>query len=121
MLYTYSDSKGYVACNIEFNGKQIIYVRCAYDNEVGFGAKLFELDTETKEVKKIWTDTQEELLVDYASFKGNDEFYYLSTSPANKLINEGKKIGNHYYFINANGEKKLMYDNVKEWVAKDVD
>ena len=118
LLYTYSDSKGYVACNIEFNGKQIIYVRCAYDNEVGFGAKLFELDTETKEVKNIWTDTQEELLGDYASFKGNNEFYYLSTHPANKLLNEGEVIGNHYYFINANGEKKLMYDNVKEWLVE---
>ena len=118
LLYTYSDSKGYVACNIEFNGKQIIYVRCAFDNEVGFGAKLYELDTETKEVKNIWTDTQEELLVDYASFKGNDEFYYLSTSPANKLINEGEVLGCHYYLIYSNGEKKLMYDNVKEWVVK---
>ena len=118
LLYTYSDSKGYVACNIDFNGKQIIYVRCAFDNEIVFGAKLYELDTETKEVKNIWTDTQEELLVDYASFKGNDEFYYLSTSPANKLINEGEVLGCHYYLIYSNGEKKLMYDNVKEWVVK---
>ena len=62
LLYTYSESKGYVACNIDFNGKQIIYVRCAFDNEIVFGAKLYELDTETKEVKNIWTDTQEELL-----------------------------------------------------------
>ena len=118
LLYTYSDSKGYIGRCIEFNGKQIIYVRCAFDNEVGFGAKLYELDTETKEVKNIWTDTQEELLVDYASFKGNDEFYYLSTSPANKLINEGEVLGCHYYLIYSNGEKKLMYDNVKEWVVK---
>ena len=121
LLYTYSDSKGYIGRCIEFNGKQIIYVRCAFDNDIEFGAKLFELDTETKEVKNIWTDTQEELLVDYASFKGNDEFYYLSTSPANKLINEGEVLGCHYYLIYSNGEKKLMYDNVKEWVAKDVD
>ena len=121
LLYTYSDSKGYIGRCIEFNGKQIIYVRCAFDNDIEFGAKLFELDTETKEVKNIWTDTQEELLVDYASFKGNDEFYYLSTSPANKLINEGKKIGNHYYLVYADGNKKIIYDNVKEWVAKDVD
>ena len=104
LLYTYSDSKGYVACNIDFNGKQIIYVRCAFDNEIVFGAKLYELDTETKEVKNIWTDTQEELLVDYASFKGNDEFYYLSTSPANKLINEGEVLGCHYYLIYSNVE-----------------
>ena len=118
LLYTYSDSKGYICWTAEFNEKQIIYVRCAFDNEVGFGAKLYELDTETKEVKNIWTDTQEELLVDYASFKGNDEFYYLSTSPANKLINEGEVLGCHYYLIYSNGEKKLMYDNVKEWVVK---
>ena len=118
LLYTYSDSKGYVACNIEFNGKQIIYVRCAFDNEVGFGAKLYELDTETKEVKNIWTDTQEELLGDYASFKDNNEFYYLSTHPANKLLNEGEMIGNHYYLVYADGNKKLIYDNVKEWVVK---
>ena len=118
LLYTYSDSKGYIGRCIEFNGKQIIYVRCAFDNDIEFGAKLFELDTETKEVKNIWTDTQEELLGDYNTFKGNNEFYYLSTHPANKLLNEGEVIGNHYYFINANGEKKLMYDNVKEWVVK---
>ena len=118
LLYTYSDSKGYIARCIKFNGKQIIYVRCAFDNEVGFGAKLYELDTETKEVKNIWTDTQEELLGDYASFKDNNEFYYLSTHPANKLLNEGEMIGNHYYLVYADGNKKLIYDNVKEWVVK---
>ena len=118
LLYTYSDSKGYVACNIDFNGKQIIYVRCAFDNEIVFGAKLYELDTETKEVKNIWTDTQEELLSDYISFKGNDDFYYLRTHPANKLLNEGEMIGNHYYLVYADGNKKLIYDNVKEWVVK---
>ena len=118
LLYTYSESKGYVAYTIEFNGKQIIYVRCAYDNEVVFGAKLYELDTETKEVKNIWTDTQEELLSDYISFKGNDDFYYLRTHPANKLLNEGEMIGNHYYLVYADGNKKLIYDNVKEWLVE---
>ena len=118
LLYTYSDSKGYIGRCIEFNGKQIIYVRCAYDNEVVFGAKLFELDTETKEVKNIWTDTREELLSDYISFKGNNEFYYLRTHPSFKLINEGKKIGNHYYLVYADGNKKIIYDNVKEWLVE---
>ncbi|MDE6148890.1 MAG: hypothetical protein K2F81_02185 [Ruminococcus sp.] len=121
LLYTYSDSEGYIGRCIEFNGKQIIYVRCEFDNEVKFGAKLYELDTETKEVKNIWIDTSEELLGDYASFKGNDEYYYLSTHPANRLINEGKILGCHYYLIYANGEKKLMYDNVNEWGVQTIE
>ena len=105
LLYTYSDSKGYITRCIEFNGKQIIYVRCAYDNEVGFGAKLFELDTETKEVKNIWTDTQEELLVDYNTFKGNNNYFYLTS------CNTQETNCTTYYVINSDYSKKEMFKN----------
>ena len=37
--------------------ESIIYLRSMLDNDIEFWSKAFELDTETKEVKNIWTDT----------------------------------------------------------------
>ena len=105
LLYTYSDSKGYICWTAEFNEKQIIYVRCAFDNDIEFGAKLFELDTETKEVKNIWTDTQEELLVDYNTFKGNNNYFYLTS------CNTQETNCTTYYVINSDYSKKEMFKN----------
>ena len=114
IIVTYTDSNGYYASVQEFNGKQIVYVRCAYDNEVGFGAKLFEIDVEKKESKQIWTDTLEELLVDTFIFKGNDDYYLLLTYPAWEInINQEHDIvGNRYYLVYKDGTKKLIFDDV---------
>ena len=105
LLYTYSDSKGYICWTAEFNEKQIIYVRCAFDNDIEFGAKLYELDTETKEVKNIWTDTQEELLVDYNTFKGNNNYFYLTS------CNTQETNCTTYYVINSDYSKKEIFKN----------
>ncbi|MDE6148889.1 MAG: hypothetical protein K2F81_02180, partial [Ruminococcus sp.] len=106
LLYTYSDSNGYICWSTEFNGKQIIYVRCAFDDpSITFGAKLFELDTETKEVKNVWTDNSKELLVDYNTFKGNDDYFYLTS-----CYTEGTNCTT-YYIITSDYTKKVMFKN----------
>ncbi|WP_124101389.1 hypothetical protein [Ruminococcus sp. Marseille-P6503] len=105
LLFTYTDSEGYIARSLEFNGKQILYVRCKFNDEVEFGAKLFELDTETKSNENIWTDTTSELLGDYASFKNNNDFFYLSTYAGDY---SGRT---NYYIVYPDYTKKEIYRN----------
>ena len=70
-----------------------------------FGAKLFELDTETKSNENIWTDTTSELLGDYASFKNNNDFFYLSTYAGDY---SGRT---NYYIVYPDYTKKEIYRN----------
>lgn len=111
-VFTYDESKGYVGKIIPFGNKLILYVRCAFDNDVGFGAKLYEFDTQTKENTLVWTDTLEELLGDCVSFKGNDDFYYISTYPSYELLVDDESIGNRYYIVTADGTKERMYESI---------
>ena len=114
ILFTYTNSRGYVAKVREFNGKHLLYVRCVVDNVGGMAAKIYELDVESKENKLIWEDTLEELLGDFGSFKGNNEFFVISTYPSSSVNEyaEDLNVGNHYYIVYEDGTKKLIFDDI---------
>ena len=114
VLFTYNESRGYVGKVREFNGKHLLYVRCVVDSVGGMAAKIYELDVETKENKLIWEDTLEELLGDFGSFKGNDEYFVISTYPSSSVnpYADDLNVGNHYYIIYKDGTKKLIFDDI---------
>lgn len=79
VIYTYKDSEGYIGNCTLFGDKLIVYVRCAFDDEVEFGAKLYLLDENSGKAENIWTDTVTSLLGTFGLINGNTDYFYMST------------------------------------------